>query len=125
MKPLSAIILCTALLAGCTTLPRDVRKDGWARLGEATHVGPLIVRPDQVDEDSRCAEGTRCVWAGMLKIEVSMWRGGKASAAPVTLGKPHRVAGGTLLLDEARPVKQADKRIRPEEYVFHFRWTAD
>lgn len=117
--------LATVLLAGCTTLPRDVRTDGWAHLGQATHVGPLIVRPDQVDEDSRCAQGTQCVWAGMLKIEVSMWSGGKASAAPITLGKPHPLAGGTLLLDEVQPAKRTDKRIRPEQYVFHFKWTAD
>lgn len=125
MKPLAAAILCSALLAGCTTLPKDVRSDGWAHLAQATHVGPLIVRPDQVDQDSRCAQGTQCVSAGVLKIEISMWRGGKAAATPITLGRAHAMDGGKLLFDEAQPVKRADKRIRPAEYVFHFRWTAD
>lgn len=117
--------LSVIALAGCTTLPKDIRTDGRARFAEATHVGPLIVRPDQLDEDSRCAQGTQCVWAGRVRIEISIWHGAKASASPMALGKPLAIAGGKLVLDEVLPVKQANKRIRPTEYLFHFKWTPD
>lgn len=125
MKYKVLIALSALALAGCTTLPREIRSDGHAHFAQATHVGPLIVRPDQLDEDNRCPQATQCITAGRLKIEISIWHGGKASASPLTLGKPLAIAGGKLVLDEVQPAARPNTRIRPVEYLFHFRWTAD
>jgi hypothetical protein len=43
------------------------------RIGETANLGGgLRVRPLDVVEDSRCPQNTRCVWAGRLRVRVSV-----------------------------------------------------
>lgn len=44
-----------------------------AGIGESADLGGgLIVRPLEVLEDSRCPQNARCVWAGRLRLRVSV-----------------------------------------------------
>lgn len=44
-----------------------------AGIGETADLGDgLIVRPLEVLEDSRCPQNARCVWAGRLRLRVSV-----------------------------------------------------
>ncbi|WP_157083184.1 hypothetical protein [Novosphingobium lentum] len=135
MLPLAA----AAFLSGCATVPRagataatplasaetpaapdTTTADGFARLGETTHAGPLSVRPDHLVEDSRCPMNARCVWAGRLIVEATVIDHGKASLQQLTLGEPLTLGGGQLVFDSAEPGKLAGRADAPGDYRFHF-----
>ncbi len=39
----------------------------------------ITVKFESVEEDSRCPEGTNCVWAGNAKVKITLAKGKKAS----------------------------------------------
>ena len=74
-------------------------------------------------EDSRCAEGTRCVWAGnaQIKIEVSK-NGAKKTFELNTNLDPKSATFGdyTIELVDLTPVPKANIRINRNGYVATF-----
>ena len=93
-----AFLISALLLVGCAqtpdapaptptaNLPQHIREDlaqrdaalaepgvVAARIGESANLGDgLVVRPLEVVEDSRCPQNARCVWAGRLRLRVSV-----------------------------------------------------
>ncbi len=91
-----AFLISALLLMGCAqtpdaptptaNLPQHIREDlaqrdaalaepgvVAARIGESANLGDgLVVRPLAVVEDSRCPQNARCVWAGRLRLNVSV-----------------------------------------------------
>jgi hypothetical protein len=109
-----------ALLAGCATVPQ-ASSDQWAAFGEATSAGRVTVRPETLIEDSRCPMNARCVWAGRVVIDSTVWVDKQKYPARLTLGEPFRIAGGELVLDSVEPSRTTQQGdIPPAEYRFHF-----
>ena len=98
--------------------------DGVARagLGQTVYVDGPSVTPIKVIEDSRCPHGVKCIWAGELRIRIRIALGSGDSTREVTLGKPERVADGTLELVEAKPYPTRDRTIETADYRFGFRF---
>ncbi|TXC69226.1 hypothetical protein FSZ31_09940 [Sphingorhabdus soli] len=122
--PLAALAMTLILpIAGCVTTQQVARDDGYARLGEPTRAGPLIVRPTRIVEDSRCPINARCVWAGRLIVRANITHGAKSEARNLTLGTPVAIAGGRLMLDSGEPGKLAGQKTKPADYRLHFSFT--
>ena len=110
-------------LSACATLPAasPVRGDGFARLGEATRVGALVVTPRFVVEDSRCPINARCVWAGRAIVRTEVAGAGWRETLNLTLGERVTTHGTTLGLTSVEPGKMAGTQpIPPQPLLFGF-----
>lgn len=125
MKALLTPALCIALpvtLPGCITYHKVNDGITRAQVNEAVTVGAFGVMPLAVLEDSRCAAGTQCVWAGRVTIRAHVTeRGGASATRAMTLNEPLSLKDGTLTLVEVYPDKRKDTRLYTEEYRFGFR----
>jgi hypothetical protein len=120
MKILRLIPLAALACTGCATLPQT-SADPWTRLGEATRAGPVILRPDRLVEDSRCPMNARCVWAGRVVVEATLWVDGKLSTAQIASDRAIPAAGGTLSMDAIRPEGfMTSNRPQPQDYELRF-----
>lgn len=109
-----------ALLAGCATVP-EASPDGFASFGETTRTERVSVRPDALVEDSRCPMNARCIWAGRVVIDTTVWVDSQRYPARLTLGEPFSIAGGQLVLDSVEPSRTTQDGAIPEaDYRFHF-----
>lgn len=123
MKTLLAA-LALAPLAACATIPAVVREDGFVRLGETTRAGPVIVRADEVLEDSRCPMNARCIWAGRVVLAATVREDGQAQQRKLVLGEPALVSAGAIVLDGVEPPTRTDTPIGRGDYRFHIRFDA-
>lgn len=119
---LSALPLATLALAACTTVPEPTDGIARANLGERVYVDGPAVTPLVVLEDSRCAAGTQCVWAGQVRLKVRVHLGSRDELHELTLGKPVHVADGNLQLVEVTPDRVAGKAVKSGSYRFGFRF---
>lgn len=111
--------LCLGLSA-CATLPEE-RLDDWAKFGERARAGEVIVRPDRLVEDSRCPMNARCVWAGRVTIDATVWDGGARRSVRLQSDKPVPLRGGDLSIVEVRPDSfMTNAKPRRADYAFHF-----
>jgi len=119
LAPLPIALLLTAALSGCVTFKTTDDGVARARIGESVQAGMIAVTPVAVLEDSRCARGVQCVWAGRVRLSVRI-NGG--APMEVATNQPLTLAGGrTLSLIEVYPEKRADEPIYPDQYRFGFR----
>lgn len=93
------------------------------KLGEVGHFGSERIAPINVDEDSRCPVGTKCIWAGTVRLKVDVYPNTADHAYFVTLGQPAAVEGGTLLLAQVTPQRTSTGKIPPNHYTFTLRYT--
>ena len=111
-------------LAACATVPTaaTVRTDGLATIGQSTQIGPFVVTPRAVIEDSRCPINARCVWAGRLRLQadVAFHGGSERLGTVLTLGEPLAVVDGKLVLTSAEPGKLAGSPPSPPASLFGF-----
>ena len=107
-------------LGACATLPDPVRRDGHARLGQATRVGALVVTPRAIVEDSRCPINARCVWAGRAIVRTEIAGAGRRETRDLTLGERVMTHGVPLALTSVEPGKLAGAETRPIDYVMGF-----
>lgn len=116
------IPLAALTLSGCITY--HTQHDGITRaqFGESVVVDGPRITPMELLEDSRCAIGTQCVWAGQVRIRISISRGSTVDMREITLGKPIPVADGQLELVEVMPEKKAGITLYPEDYRFGFKF---
>lgn len=114
---IAALGLATSLSACATVPPPGV--DGYAALGQTTRAGPLLVRPDAVREDSRCAANVQCVWAGRVVVDATVREDGRSTVRTLVLGEPALTQAGELVLDGVAPQTQADTPIPARAYRFH------
>ena len=75
-----------------------------------------------VPEDSRCPEGTQCIWAGNGKVALRLSEAGGRRPSSVMLNtttEPQAIAhkGFTIKLVRLTPHPKADTTIRPSAYV--------
>ncbi len=108
-------------LSGCTIIPPAIEPQPVAvslvGLGQTTRVGELTLRPESVIEDSRCPMNARCVWAGRVILDTTVWRGDQSERRQLTLGEP---AADGLMLDTVEPGRTTEGPVAPDTYRFHF-----
>ncbi len=109
-------------LAACATVPAaaPIRADGFARMGEATRVGSLVVTPRAIIEDSRCPINARCVWAGRAVVRTDVSGPGWRETLTLTLGQRATTHGLGLALTSLEPGKMAGAEAQPLDYLFGF-----
>ncbi|MCW1403097.1 hypothetical protein OKA06_12435 [Novosphingobium sp. MW5] len=111
--------LCIGLSA-CASMP-DQRLDDWAKFGERAQAGPVIVRPDRLVEDSRCPMNARCIWAGRVTIDATVWDGGARRSVRLQSDKPATLRGGDLSIVEIKPDSfMTNAKPRRADYTFRF-----
>jgi hypothetical protein len=121
---LVAAALAAVPLAGCATLfggHHGLQET--LKLGETGYFGPERITPISVDEDSRCPQGTQCIWAGTVRLKVDVYPNTVNHAYFVTLGQPAVVEGGTLLLEQVSPQRTSTAQIPPNHYRLTLRYT--
>lgn len=102
--------------------PYDGPPLAYTRIGETIYVDGPKVTPLALLEDSRCAQGTQCVWAGRLRVRVRVHLGSGPREIDMTLGQPVQVADGQLDLLDALPHPVGGKKPAPLAYQFGFRF---
>lgn len=84
----------------------------------------LTVKFVSLEEDSRCAEGTRCVWAGNARIKVSVKQGSDAEETfemNTNLGaKGANYGSYAIYLTSLTPTPKANVRINRNAYTATF-----
>ena len=121
IAPVLLVAALPSVLAGC--IRYNIASDGISRLriGETGVVSKGVsVTPLKLLEDSRCAAGVQCVWAGQVRVSARVDANGSSEMREFTSAKPESVGGGTLTLSEIYPTKTKGVTIFPEEYRFGF-----
>lgn len=113
----AVLMLCTGLVlltSGC--IRYTIRNDGLARavFGETARIGRDSLTPLALIEDSRCREGTQCVWAGRVRISV---RHDDGRIGELSLGE----SDDGIALVEVAPATRGQATLYPEDYRFGFR----
>ena len=120
MKIITLPLIALTALSACATMPAP-SGDQWAALGQATRVGPLVVQPLRVTEDSRCPMNARCVWAGRVALEARVEQAGRTRTVTLHSDTPLAVDGGVLAMDEITPGSfMTNDRPEVVDYRFHF-----
>ena len=117
--PLAAVFA----LGACATMPINdapVRTDGLATFGQSTRVGPLVVTPQALVEDSRCPINARCIWAGRLVLKTRINGADWRETVNLTLGQPYAIHGAGVALVSAEPGKMAGSAPSPPARLFGF-----
>jgi hypothetical protein len=77
----------------------------------------------RVSEDSRCAEGVTCIWAGTLKATIHTATDAGTNTEVIELGKSITTEGEMITLLAATPYPKAGTNILPNEYRLTFEVT--
>ena len=121
-----ALVAASFALAACATLPAASATTGTptATFNQTANVGPLLVHPIALVEDSRCPINARCVWAGRLVIlaEVSFNGGSEQFRGNMTLGTPLALGKENVTLTAAEPGKRAGAEGNPPASRFTFEY---
>ena len=122
----SPLPLFAALALGaCATLPPiapTTTGTATASYGQTANVGPLLVQPIALVEDSRCPINARCIWAGrlILKAQIELRGGGEQLTTNLTLGTPLSIGADRLTLVSAEPGRLAGAKGNPPANRFTF-----
>ncbi len=82
--------------------------------------GEVSVTPTEVVSDSRCPSGVQCIWAGEIKVKVTMETTVGHGAQEFTLEKPVTFGKYLITLKEVSPYPKEGERIANSAYRFTF-----
>ena len=91
---------------------------------ERAAVGPVMVRPLAIVEDSRCPSDGLCIWAGRVVLRVAVEGPGIQRTLMLESHKHLPIPGGTLTLAKTEPAKPRGKPLKPSAYRFAFEFRA-
>lgn len=86
------------------------------RAGEEATFSDVSITFLRVANDSRCATGVTCIWAGTLKAEFRVMSHAVATTETIELGKSVTNSGVSILLKSADPYPKSGATIAPNEY---------
>lgn len=122
LKPTAGIGL-TLLLGACIGTMAPSSNVARVGMGQSAALGTIRVVPLQLVEDSRCPADAQCASPGQLRLRVTVQPPQGPHQRTMILGRPELVSGGTLLLEEARPLPVSGERPDSPHYRFTFRFT--
>ncbi|MEG3155040.1 hypothetical protein [Sphingomonas sp. RB1R13] len=116
-------------LGACATLPPKAPTTtgtATASYGQTANVGPLLIQPIALVEDSRCPINARCIWAGRLVIKtcVTFHGGREQMLTNITLGTPLTIGAGQVTLVAGEPGRLAGAQGNPPANRFTFDYAA-
>lgn len=82
----------------------------------------LKIMFDKITEESRCPEGTTCVWEGQTKVQLTVKSKGSAQQVEITRkGKQkenviEKVGDYTIYLMAVNPYPKSSEKIKQEDY---------
>ncbi|ARU15676.1 hypothetical protein [Croceicoccus marinus] len=124
-----AILLAAMALGGCASdrgsaasphATRAAPQGSAVAIGQPVMAGDLMLTPLAVKEDSRCALGTQCIWAGRIVVSTRVTGTGWSETADLVAGEDMIVGGRTMLLESALPERVAEREIAAGDYRFMF-----
>lgn len=91
------------------------------RIGESGSFRGITIRPTAVTEDSRCAAGVQCIWAGRVVVTVESTLDSTATLTnSITLGSTTAVDTFTVSLVSVTPGQVAGTQISNADYRLTF-----
>lgn len=115
-----ALVLAVFLIGAAAAQPRYRP----IPLHANTVVGPLIVTPLKILEDSRCPRKVVCFWMGRVLLRIAVKGPGINRVIDIDSLKPFPVANGALALTNVLPVPTHGKAKVPSAYRFSFEFRA-
>lgn len=126
MKLLFLTLVLTLVFGSLVSTNAQEKQKISVRVGKQTKASrsKLTVKFVELVEDSRCAEGTNCVWAGNATIKVSIKQGGEPEEIfemNTNLGAKGATFGGyAIYLTSLTPTPKANVRINRNAYTATF-----
>jgi hypothetical protein len=127
---LALIILAGAILFSAYSGGRDAidgvkdmgREQGMVTLaiGQSAKFGTFIITPLEVLEDSRCAEGVQCIWAGTVRVKLRTVSGLGTSEQAIELGKSMTTEAEEVRFASVSPARKEGVEVRADDYRFTF-----
>jgi hypothetical protein len=90
------------------------------RVGETAKFSFNSITPLGITDESRCAEGVTCIWAGTLKAEIVIVSGMGTSTETIELGNFITTEAEKITFLEAVPYPQEGKKISQNDYRLTF-----
>ena len=122
-----ALILPMAALAGCAGYAGDapivdggpVAAEGSAvALGQPVAAGNVVLTPMAVIEDSQCAMGTQCIWAGRVVVTTQVDGPGWRETLDLTATESTAVRDHGVILATVTPERRQSVDIASGDYRF-------
>ncbi|MHB1330849.1 MAG: hypothetical protein ACYCY6_02685, partial [Minisyncoccota bacterium] len=89
-------------------------------IGESQVYDNVELTPTALIEDSRCAEGVQCVWAGTVRVKVEIKSGLGIANETFELNKPITTEAEEITLVSVTPAPKQGESLTPEDYHFNF-----
>jgi hypothetical protein len=129
MKTIFLALIAVFIFGGATAAQAQANQTLKVRVNQQKSLARnnLTIKFVSLVEDSRCAEGTRCVWAGNAKIQVRITDArGRSESFEMntnTGAKGASFGGYAINLTGVEPSPRADVRINRNAYTATFRVT--
>jgi hypothetical protein len=106
-----------------TAVARVDRDHATLTLGAQASINSVHLRPVSIEQDSRCAVGAQCIWAGTVKVKARVGTAGQRASKILTLSEPMEVAKGRwITLTSVCPIPQLGRPIVSGDYRLTFRF---
>jgi hypothetical protein len=86
-------------------------------------INGVTITPLEVTEDSRCAEGLQCIWAGTVKLRANLSKPSGNFETILEVGKPVSTGTEDVTLVAVSPYPKAGEKIAFKDYKFEFKVT--
>lgn len=122
MRTLAAILLfALAIVPSVVSANHSASvKEIQVGIGQTKKAGKVKVKFAEVIEDSRCPEGTQCIWAGNAKVKLVVnVNGGRAETIELNTGSGNTAAivnGYSIELVSLTPARKAGIPTGPRSY---------
>lgn len=113
------IIAVVVLALAAFVVVKIMTKDA-AGPSQAVTIDGVTITPLEVLEDSRCAEGVQCAWAGRLLLRANISKSSGNFTETLELGKPVSTGAEEVTLVSATPNPKQGENIPFEKYGFEF-----
>lgn len=87
-------------------------------VGQPVRADDLVLTPIAVAEDSRCAAGTQCIWAGRVVVTTQVDGPGWRETVELTLSDSTAVRDHGVILATVTPERHQSVDIAPGDYRF-------
>ncbi len=90
------------------------------KLGQTGTAQGVSLTPQKPVNDSRCAQGVTCIWAGTVSVEVRLKSPNGESVQTFTMGQAVTTETKSITLIDVSPYPVKDQTIDPADYRFTF-----